>query len=41
MRFILHRLRYDGKDEQKIGPVDPLLVGRAGAIYGTGNSLGI
>ncbi len=41
MRFILHRLRYDGKDEQKIGPVDPLLVGRAGAIYGTGNSMGI
>jgi polyphosphate kinase 2 len=35
MRFVLHRLPYDGKDEKKVGVVDPLLVGRASAIYGT------
>ena len=33
MRFVLHRLDYEGKDVKKIGLVDPLLVGRAAAVY--------
>ena len=33
MRFILHHLPYADKAESKIGVVDPLLVGRATAIY--------
>jgi len=33
MRFVLHRLPYKGKDLKKIGAVDPLLVGRASAVY--------
>ncbi len=35
MRFVLQRLSYDGKDAKKIGMVDPLLVGRASAVYET------
>lgn len=31
MRFVLHRLPYDGRNLKKIGAVDPLLVGRASA----------
>lgn len=34
MRYILNKIPYDNKDRKKIGPVDPLLVGRAEAIYG-------
>lgn len=34
MRYILHKVPYDNKDVDTIGPVDPLLVGRAEAIYG-------
>lgn len=33
MRFVLSRLPYTGKNEKKIGNVDPLLVGRASAVY--------
>ena len=33
MRFVLHRLPYKGKDLKAIRPVDPLLVGRASAVY--------
>lgn len=33
LRFVLHRLPYDGKNVKKIGAVDPLLVGRASAVY--------
>ncbi len=33
MRFVLHSLNYEGKNEKKIGIVDPLLVGRASATY--------
>ncbi len=33
MRYVLHKLDYDGKDASKIGPVDPLLVGRARVMY--------
>lgn len=33
MRFVLNRFVYDGKDQKKIGNVDPLLVGRASTVY--------
>ena len=33
MRYILHRLPYPDKPLDKIGPVDPLLVGRAHIVY--------
>jgi polyphosphate kinase 2 len=35
MRYVLHRMPYKGKDEKKIGPVDPLLIGRASTVYET------
>lgn len=35
MRFVLHRMPYTDKSLKKIGPVDPLLVGRASAVYET------
>lgn len=33
LRYVLHKLPYDNKDLQQIGPIDPLLVGRAGTSY--------
>ena len=39
MRFLLHRLPYDGKDPKKIGPLDPLLVGRAHVVYERGENV--
>jgi polyphosphate kinase 2 len=36
MRYLLHRLAYTGKDVDAIGPVDPLLVGRAHIVYERG-----
>lgn len=33
MRYVLNKLSYDDKDEQLIGNIDPLIVGRAGALY--------
>lgn len=33
MRYVLHRVPYDEKDNAQIGAIDPLLVGRAGALY--------
>ena len=38
MRYLLHRLPYDGKDSNKIGPLDPLLVGRAHVVYERGEN---
>jgi polyphosphate kinase 2 len=32
MRYVLHRLDYTGKDLERIGPLDPLLVGRANSF---------
>jgi polyphosphate kinase 2 (PPK2 family) len=31
LRYVLHRLRYDLRDLERIGKVDPLIVGRPGA----------
>ena len=36
IRYVLHRLPYAGKDVDQIGPLDPLLVGRAYDVYETG-----
>ena len=32
MRYVLHRMPYANKDVDRIGPVDPLIVGRASAV---------
>jgi polyphosphate kinase 2 len=36
MRYVLHKLPYSKKDLGRIGPVDPLLVGRAHVVYERG-----
>ena len=36
MRYVLHRLAYGQKDGTRIGPVDPLIVGRANVVYEIG-----
>ena len=36
MRYVLHKLPYAGKDLEAIGPIDPLLVGRANVVYERG-----
>jgi polyphosphate kinase 2 len=33
IRYVLHLMPYTGKDVDRIGPLDPLLVGRAGDVY--------
>ena len=38
MRFILQKMHYTQKDAQRIGPLDPLLVGRANVVYEEGES---
>ncbi|MEZ4694775.1 MAG: polyphosphate kinase 2 [Rhodothermales bacterium] len=32
MRYVLNRFAYDGKEEERVGAVDPLLVGRASTL---------
>ena len=36
MRYVLHKLSYEGKDLETIGQIDPLLVGRAHVVYERG-----
>ena len=36
MRYVLHRMPYEGKDIDQVGPLDPLLVGRAHVVYERG-----
>jgi polyphosphate kinase 2 len=38
MRYTLHRLPYSSKDVERIGAVDPLLVGRANVVYERGEN---
>lgn len=40
MRYILHKLPYTNKDLEAIGPLDPLLVGRAHIVYERGEKEG-
>ncbi|WP_084349613.1 polyphosphate kinase 2 [Moraxella oblonga] len=35
MRYVLNKMIYNDKDQEQIGKVDPLIVGRAGALYET------
>ncbi len=39
MRYALHSIPYDNKNLDKIGPVDPLLVGRANVVYERGEQV--
>ncbi len=40
MRYVLHKLPYTNKTLDKIGPLDPLLVGRAHVVYERGERHG-
>ncbi|WP_271007269.1 polyphosphate kinase 2 [Paucibacter sp. B51] len=40
LRHVLHQLPYTNKDLSKIGPLDPLLVGRANVVYERGEGRG-
>ncbi|MFM8414267.1 MAG: polyphosphate kinase 2 [Planctomycetota bacterium] len=40
MRYVLHKLPYAGKDAARIGPLDPLIVGRAHVVYEQGERPG-
>jgi polyphosphate kinase 2 len=40
MRYVLHKMPYDNKDVDAIGPLDPLLVGRAHVVYERGERQG-
>ncbi len=33
MRYVLNKMNYENKDSSQIGNIDPLIVGRAGALY--------
>jgi polyphosphate kinase 2 len=39
MRYMLHALPYANKDVERIGPLDPLLVGRAHVVYERGEKV--
>jgi polyphosphate kinase 2 len=38
MRYVLHKLPYSNKDLEQVGPLDPLLVGRAQVVYERGEN---
>ena len=40
MRYVLHKMPYEGKDLSQIGQIDPLLVGRAHVVYERGEQSG-
>ncbi|TWU04290.1 polyphosphate kinase 2 [Stieleria varia] len=40
MRYVLHTIPYENKDLEAIGPVDPLLVGRANIVFERGEKSG-
>jgi polyphosphate kinase 2 len=40
LRFLLHSFPYTAKDPERIGVVDPLLVGRANIVYERGEKIG-
>jgi polyphosphate kinase len=40
LRYVLHKLPYTNKDISRIGPLDPLLVGRAHVVYERGEHEG-
>jgi polyphosphate kinase 2 len=40
LRYVLHKLPYNNKDADRIGLLDPLLVGRAHVVYERGEHMG-
>ncbi len=40
MRYVLHKLNYTNKDTERIGKLDPLIVGRAHVVYERGEKPG-
>ena len=40
LRYLLHSLPYTNKDLARVGPVDPLLVGRANFLHERGERVG-
>lgn len=40
LRYVLHKLPYAKKDIDRIGPLDPLIVGRANVMYEKGEKVG-
>jgi polyphosphate kinase 2 len=40
MRYVLHRLPFNGKEVSRIGPLDPLIVGRPADVYEFGEGPG-
>ncbi|UCV12333.1 polyphosphate kinase 2 [Dechloromonas denitrificans] len=41
MRYVLHKLPYANKDTDRIGNLDPLIVGRANVVYERGEQQGL
>ncbi|UCV03236.1 polyphosphate kinase 2 [Dechloromonas denitrificans] len=41
MRYVLHKLPYTNKDTNRIGNLDPLIVGRANVVYERGEQQGL
>jgi polyphosphate kinase 2 (PPK2 family) len=41
MRYVLHKLPYTNKDTERIGHLDPLIVGRANVVYERGEQQGV
>jgi polyphosphate kinase 2 len=41
MRYVLHKLPYNNKDTDRIGNLDPLIVGRANVVYERGEHQGL
>ena len=39
MRYLLHKLPYSNKDLERIGPLDPLIVGRAHVVFERGEKV--
>jgi polyphosphate kinase 2 (PPK2 family) len=39
MRYLLHKIPYENKDNATIGKIDPLIVGRSNMIYEMGESI--
>ena len=40
MRYVLHKLPYGNKDVDRIGKLDPMIVGRAHVVYERGEKTG-
>ncbi len=41
MRYVLHKLPYNNKDTERIGNLDPLIVGRANVVFERGEQQGV